>query len=247
MLSHLIRTPRAAVLLVALTAALASKPALGAETAEYKALVDKHAPCVITIKFVLKVKSGGEEQEHESEASGVMIGAKGLVLCSNTRMGGVRGLNAKPTDMKILVGDDTEGVEATFLARDSELDLAWLQIKEPGDKKYQSLDLTASVTRLSRRRNRAYEFRYVRGLFREARDRHRRFGELEPLSGVSPWMSLRRFDDLYTAPRNGFGDAENYYRVCSALGNLSRVRAPTRLLFALDDPIVAPGALVEQP
>ena len=116
-----------------------------AEATVYQTLVTQQAPCVVTVKFVLEIKAGGEAQERESESPGVMIDAKGLVLCSNARMGGIRGVNAKPTDMKILIGDDTEGLEAEFVARDSELDLAWLAIKDPGERKFKFLDLKAGA------------------------------------------------------------------------------------------------------
>jgi hypothetical protein len=89
-------------------------------------------------------------RETEAEISGVMIDPSGLVLCGNTRLGSPRlmrsiGGTATPTDIKVLVGDDTEGLEAKVLARDSELDLAWVAIKKPGDKKFACLDFTRSA------------------------------------------------------------------------------------------------------
>lgn len=115
-----------------------------------KILADK-APAVVMIKFVLKMSMGRMgEQENEMEVPGTMISPDGLVICSNNRLGGFMGLlaryskqefSAKPSDIKTLVGDDSEGVEAEFIARDTELDLAWIRIKKPGDKKYACIDL----------------------------------------------------------------------------------------------------------
>jgi hypothetical protein len=59
------------------------------------------------------------------------------------RMGG--DVSATPTEIKVLIGDDTEGIDAKFLARDTELDLAWIQIKEPGDQKFAYVDLAADA------------------------------------------------------------------------------------------------------
>ena len=90
----------------------------------------------------------------EEEITGVMIDPKGLVLCANTQLGGFAsrwarwrgagggGISVTPTEMKVLVGDDTEGVDAEFIARDTELDLAWVKIKEPADKPFDYLDLS---------------------------------------------------------------------------------------------------------
>jgi len=42
--------------------------------------------------------------------------------------GGPGGANATPKQIKILHGDDTVGVDAKFIARDTELGLAWLKV-----------------------------------------------------------------------------------------------------------------------
>ena len=52
-------------------------------------------------------------------------------------------------------------------------------------------------------------------------------------------MTLRLFDELYTAPRNGFADALDYYRRSSAAPLVPRIRVPTLILTARDDPFIA--------
>lgn len=124
-----------------------------------KAFIAKMSPKIVTVKFILKMSMGQmDDEETETEVSGVMIDPKGLVICSNTQMGGFMAmmqklmggggpqLSATPSDLKILVGDDVEGVEAELVARDTESDLAWLRIKDPGDKTYDFVDLTQSTT-----------------------------------------------------------------------------------------------------
>ncbi len=49
---------------------------------------------------------------------------------------------------------------------------------------------------------------------------------------------LVEFDDAFTAPLSGFGDAATYYRRCSAAPLLRQIRVPTTILAAADDPIV---------
>jgi len=149
-----------AVMLIGIRPAQAQSPA---EPDDFQRFIAKKGPSLVAIKFVLKVNTGGmfgssEDQESETEITGVMIDPKGLILCSNTRLSGFTSLiqhfmgeaganiSAKPTEMKVLIGDDTEWQNAEFLARDSELDLAWIQIKDPGDKKFAYVDFAQSAT-----------------------------------------------------------------------------------------------------
>lgn len=140
----------AAGLVLAWTAA----GALAQDEAAYRKFLEEMSPSIVTIKCVLKIKAGGQEREVESEGSGVMIDPNGLVLCSNSRLGGAYGLmrrlmgaemSINPTDIKVIVGDAADGVDAKFVARDTELDLAWIQIKEPGDRKFTHVDLAKSA------------------------------------------------------------------------------------------------------
>ncbi len=139
-------------------AALCGIPAsVGADApSDYESLVAKRAPVLVTVKFVLKTQGGFGDREEESEITAIMIDAGGLVLCSNTALAGPRFLQrfsrATPTHIKVLVGEDTEGLDGELVTRDSELDLAWVRIKEPGDRTFAHLDLSsASKPRIGQR------------------------------------------------------------------------------------------------
>ncbi len=58
-------------------------------------------------------------------------------------------------------------------------------------------------------------------------------GEISALRRV---RTVIGFDDAFTAPRNGFADAADYYAHCSASRFLADIRVPTRVIHALDDP-----------
>lgn len=148
--------------LIAVTVAGSGRVATAGETEDYRKLLRDKSSALVTIKFVLKIKMGGMmagmgDQESENEISGVMIEPKGLVLCSNTKLGGFTAvmsrmmgsmggnISATPTDLKVLIGDDVEGREAKLLARDSELDLAWVKLKAPGDKPFDYVDFAKGV------------------------------------------------------------------------------------------------------
>lgn len=59
---------------------------------------------------------------------------------------------------------------------------------------------------------------------------------------IAAARTLYEYDDLFTAPRNGFAGAEDYYFHCSAVNFLPGIRIPTLVLASLDDPWVPGGA-----
>jgi uncharacterized protein len=100
------------------------------------------------------------------------------------------------------------------------------------------IDLERCAALLAQPRNRFYEKFFLRPLIDAARKRQRLFPDLPPLRLPRPF-TLWGFDDLYTAPRAGFADALDYYRRCSAMPLIGRIRVPALILTARDDPFVA--------
>jgi uncharacterized protein len=100
------------------------------------------------------------------------------------------------------------------------------------------IDLAACAQLMLRPENWLYDWNFVRWLRIMARRLHERFPELGPprLDGVK---TLYDFDDRYTAPRNGFGSADEYYRRCSLFTALVRIQVPGLIVHAMDDPFVA--------
>lgn len=124
-------------------------PAAVADDGEiYGKLVKDRGEAIVTIKYILKE----EDNEAEEEVQGVMIEESGLVLTSNYFMGGfpesikqMMGGNRRPLEIKVMISGDQEGLEATLIARDSELDLAWLQVANKDGKKFPFVDINKPV------------------------------------------------------------------------------------------------------
>ncbi|MFH1746462.1 MAG: trypsin-like peptidase domain-containing protein [Planctomycetota bacterium] len=113
----------------------------------YKALIERVDPALVTVKFVLKTQGSYGGYDSETEIVGTMIKPEGLVLCAGRALGGMSWSGqSTPTDLKVLIGDDTEGLPAKVIARDTELGLAWVRIKDVGDKKFDYVDLTETTT-----------------------------------------------------------------------------------------------------
>jgi predicted alpha/beta-fold hydrolase len=99
-------------------------------------------------------------------------------------------------------------------------------------------DLRASALRLDRAANQLYNWRFLRTLKGKARWKARRYPGRVDLQRLAAVRSLKAFDDLFTAPVHGFRDAEDYWARCSALSFLDRIRIPTLVISALNDPFL---------
>ena len=83
---------------------------------------------------------------------------------------------------------------------------------------------------------------YARRFLNRLRDRVRRKSALSPriysTAGLDKVASIWEFDDRFTAPLFGFGDAANYYATQSSGNFLDAIRIPTLAITAKDDPLV---------
>jgi uncharacterized protein len=100
------------------------------------------------------------------------------------------------------------------------------------------IDLEACVRQLGRWENRMYEWRFVLSLRNSYRRRSLRRPDLFPLNWIQGAWSVYDFDDRVTARAFGFGGAPNYYATQSSLRFLSRIRVPTLLIQAKNDPLI---------
>lgn len=103
-----------------------------------------------------------------------------------------------------------------------------------------TMDLALCVRAIERPVNFLYQWHFMRNL----RARMRRKAALWPgeydLAPLGGLRTIRQFDDAYTAPRAGFGTAENYYHQVSAMRLIDRVKIPTLIIGSEDDPFEPP-------
>jgi len=108
------------------------------------------------------------------------------------------------------------------------------------------IDLAAAVRATGEPQNILYRRRFVAKLKERVRRRNPMAPELFPLGPLPRVRTIYDFDDLYTAKIFGFGTADNYYRTQSSNQFLERIRIPTLLIQAKDDPMV-PFAMYHHP
>ena len=99
------------------------------------------------------------------------------------------------------------------------------------------IDLAACARTMLRPENRFYDWNFLRWLRAEVTRLHRHFPDLGP-PDLGRVRSVYDFDDRYTAPRNGFASADDYYARSSALPLIPRITLPGLVIHAADDPFI---------
>ncbi|MBL6751573.1 MAG: hydrolase [Nevskia sp.] len=92
---------------------------------------------------------------------------------------------------------------------------------------------------------RVYQSHLLKGLRQGIRRKH---GPVPAPPGVDLQAALRApnffaYDDAYTAPINGYRDAEDYYARASCRQYLGAIRRTTLILHAADDPFMVPDVV----
>ncbi len=100
-------------------------------------------------------------------------------------------------------------------------------------------DLTLCAEALDRGFRRVvYTENFMRSLRRKVRDKARQFPGFVDLDAVRRARTFRAYDRAVTAPLHGFADERDYWRRASSGPYLGKIRRPTLLINALDDPFV---------
>ncbi len=117
------------------------------------------------------------------------------------------------------------------------------------------LSLADAADQLDRGFSRVYRNRLLRELLhniaakqaqQDSPEQRARATQLQTLGPLSEIKSLRTYDNRIIAPLHGFHDADDYYAQSSAADFLDRIRIPTLLVHALDDPFMT-AASAPQP
>jgi len=99
-------------------------------------------------------------------------------------------------------------------------------------------DLEAGSRHISRGFARVYDRSFLNSLRQKALAKLGRYPDLFDRAQLASARSVFDFDDVVTGPVHGFTGAHDYYEQSSSQGYLSRVRVPTLLLSAYDDPFL---------
>jgi predicted alpha/beta-fold hydrolase len=100
------------------------------------------------------------------------------------------------------------------------------------------IDLASCAEALGKPQNYIYARRFLSRLMEKIRTRHTQAPEMYTLEHLPKVRTIFDFDDFYTARLFGFGTAGNYYRTQSSNQFLEKIRVPTLVVAAKDDPLV---------
>ena len=104
-------------------------------------------------------------------------------------------------------------------------------------------DLALSAHALEHGLSRVYGRRLVASLKRKTLQKLARYPDLVDANALQAVRTVAEFDDLVTGPVHGFRNAADYWAASSSAAFLPRIRLPTLLINARDDPFLPAEAL----
>lgn len=111
-------------------------------------------------------------------------------------------------------------------------------------------NLKTSAQLLDLPRNKLYRERFMKKLLKKITEKDRLFPNRVDLNKLKEVKIWKDFDDFFSAPVNGYRDADDFYEQGSAVNFLAGTKVPVLICNAQNDPILnedcAPKALAEK-
>lgn len=111
------------------------------------------------------------------------------------------------------------------------------------------MDLHACSRRINSGFSRVYQRHLLQSLRRSLERKSEDPGiraALPDLTNRELFADFRRFDNAFTAPLHGFRDVDDYYTRASSKPLLQKIRRPTLIIHAEDDPFICSSAVPRQ-
>jgi hypothetical protein len=99
-------------------------------------------------------------------------------------------------------------------------------------------DLKSSSKHLAQLSHKLYMQNFLKSFKQKLKEKQLQFPEIINIDNFHKLKNFKDFDDRYTAPLNGFKDAEEYWQKSSCLFHLEKIKIPSLILSALDDPFL---------
>jgi hypothetical protein len=100
------------------------------------------------------------------------------------------------------------------------------------------LNLYTSCLKISKPVNWVYSERFLKSLKNKVIQKSKLLMGLDT-KGIQNIKTILEFDDRYTAPLHGFGNARNYYTRCSSIHFIDSITVPTLIVNAQNDPFLS--------
>ena len=99
-------------------------------------------------------------------------------------------------------------------------------------------DLTSSAALLDAPQSLFYKRKFYRKLVKKMRIKAEQYPGVIDINQLAAIKSWRDFDELFSAPLNGFKDAQAFYDQASSINYIEGIQIPTLLVNAQNDPIL---------
>jgi predicted alpha/beta-fold hydrolase len=109
-----------------------------------------------------------------------------------------------------------------------------------------SVDLKASTDSIVKGSNWLYNKNFVLSLKNRVRLKSQLFPERYDVTKLAGIKSIQEFDEVFTSKANGFANAAEYYHEASSVRIVDRIRVPTLIIHAEDDPFIPFQPLTEK-
>ncbi|MCR9250531.1 MAG: alpha/beta fold hydrolase [bacterium] len=100
------------------------------------------------------------------------------------------------------------------------------------------IDLKAGSLNINRLSNTLYSRRFLKSMSKKVQIKSKLMPDEISATPLKQIKTLYDFDERYTAPLHGFQDAEEYYKQCSAINYVQNIEIETRIVNALNDPLL---------
>lgn len=101
------------------------------------------------------------------------------------------------------------------------------------------LHLSDSADSLENGFNKIYSKHFIWSLAQKVKQKKQQFKHYQPdLVQFYKMNTIREFDNLFTAPLNSYKDANDYYNHCSSYFILDKIKVPTLIINAQNDPFL---------
>lgn len=101
------------------------------------------------------------------------------------------------------------------------------------------LDLASCADELAKPAQSIYMKRFLKDLKPKILAKAEQFPEQIQVNDYDAMRSFHDFDAAYTAPLHGFSSAQDYWQQCSSKHALARLKKPTLIVNATDDPFLS--------
>lgn len=101
-------------------------------------------------------------------------------------------------------------------------------------------DLHSSVALLDEPRSRIYKNRFLSKLKPKMAIKARQFPDVINFDNIRKVKKWKDFDNYFSAPINGYKDADDFYTQASCINYLEGIKVPSLLVNAKNDPILTP-------